>query len=33
LRDEQKFAGPQPLREQILRDIERAREYFGLAKK
>jgi riboflavin kinase / FMN adenylyltransferase len=32
LRDEMKFAGPQPLREQILRDIERAREYFQAPK-
>lgn len=32
LRDEQKFAGPEPLREQILRDIARAREYFQAAR-
>lgn len=32
LRDEQKFAGPGPLREQILRDIARAREYFQAAR-
>ncbi len=30
LRDEQRFANPQALREQILRDIEQAREYFQL---
>jgi riboflavin kinase / FMN adenylyltransferase len=29
LRDEQKFSGPQALREQILRDIEKAKEYFA----
>jgi riboflavin kinase / FMN adenylyltransferase len=28
LRDEQRFAGPQALREQILRDIEETRQYF-----
>jgi hypothetical protein len=28
LRDEKKFSGPQALREQVLKDIERAREYF-----
>jgi riboflavin kinase / FMN adenylyltransferase len=28
LRDEQKFAGPQTLREQVLKDIEQAREFF-----
>jgi riboflavin kinase / FMN adenylyltransferase len=32
LRDEMKFAGPEPLREQILRDIELAREYFPVPK-
>ena len=32
LRDEQKFANPQELREQVLRDIERAREYFHAQK-
>lgn len=29
LRDEQKFAGPDALREQVLRDIEKAKEFFG----
>jgi len=33
LRDEQKFAGPEALREQILRDIERARHYFEVTVK
>jgi riboflavin kinase / FMN adenylyltransferase len=33
LRDEQKFSGPERLLEQILRDIDRARVYFELAKK
>jgi riboflavin kinase / FMN adenylyltransferase len=33
LRDEQKFAGPEALREQILRDIERAQHYFGVTVK
>jgi riboflavin kinase/FMN adenylyltransferase len=28
LRDEKKFSGPEALREQVLKDIERAREYF-----
>jgi len=28
LRDEQKFSGPDALREQVLKDIERAKEYF-----
>jgi riboflavin kinase / FMN adenylyltransferase len=28
LRDEQKFSSPQALREQVLRDIDRARQYF-----
>jgi FAD synthase len=28
LRDERKFPGPEALREQVLRDIEQAREYF-----
>jgi riboflavin kinase / FMN adenylyltransferase len=31
LRDEQKFASPQALREQVFRDLERAREYFRTA--
>jgi riboflavin kinase / FMN adenylyltransferase len=30
LRDEQKFPNPQALREQVLRDIDRARQYFRL---
>lgn len=29
LRDEQKFSGPAELREQVLKDIERAKEYFA----
>jgi FAD synthase len=29
LRDEQKFAGPEALREQILKDIGRAKELFA----
>jgi riboflavin kinase/FMN adenylyltransferase len=29
LRDEQKFPGPEELREQVLKDIERAKEYFA----
>jgi riboflavin kinase/FMN adenylyltransferase len=29
LRDEQKFAGPEALREQILKDIARAKELFA----
>lgn len=33
LRDEQKFASPDALREQVLRDIERARDYFHAAEK
>jgi riboflavin kinase / FMN adenylyltransferase len=33
LRDEQKFAGPEALREQILRDIERAQHYFEVTVK
>jgi riboflavin kinase/FMN adenylyltransferase len=33
LRDEQKFAGPDALREQILRDIERAQRYFEVTVK
>jgi riboflavin kinase / FMN adenylyltransferase len=33
LRDEQKFPNPQALREQVLRDIDRSRQYFELAKK
>jgi len=32
LRDEQRFANPQALREQILRDVEQARGYFQLLK-
>ncbi|HKN61653.1 MAG TPA: bifunctional riboflavin kinase/FAD synthetase [Candidatus Acidoferrales bacterium] len=32
LRDEKKFSGPEALREQVLKDIERAREYFEAAK-
>jgi len=28
LRDEQKFASPEALKEQVLKDIERAKEYF-----
>jgi riboflavin kinase / FMN adenylyltransferase len=32
LRDEQKFPNPRELREQVLRDIERAREYFRISK-
>lgn len=31
LRDEQKFPNPQALREQVLRDVDQAREYFRLA--
>jgi riboflavin kinase / FMN adenylyltransferase len=31
LRDEQKFSGPPELREQVLRDIEQAKEYFSAA--
>jgi len=33
LRDEKKFSGPDPLREQVLKDIERAREYFQVTDK
>lgn len=32
LRDEQKFAGPDALREQVLKDIEQARRYFAAAR-
>jgi riboflavin kinase / FMN adenylyltransferase len=32
MRDEKKFSGPQALREQVLKDIERAREYFEATK-
>lgn len=31
LRDEQKFSGPEALRDQVLKDVERAREYFYTA--
>ncbi|MGA8224256.1 MAG: bifunctional riboflavin kinase/FAD synthetase [Candidatus Acidiferrales bacterium] len=30
LRDEQKFSGPQALKDQVLRDIEQAKEYFRM---
>jgi riboflavin kinase / FMN adenylyltransferase len=33
LRDEQKFPSPQALREQVLRDIDRARDYFAMTPK
>jgi riboflavin kinase / FMN adenylyltransferase len=33
LRDEKKFSGPEALKEQVLRDIARAREYFHVAHK
>jgi riboflavin kinase/FMN adenylyltransferase len=32
MRDERKFSGPAELREQVLRDIEQAKEYFREAK-